>query len=89
MALLMYGDWQTIAWTTLTAGLGVGFLSVAFGGWFRRAVGIYVRLLAGLAGLALLYADPVADLAGVAIGALAAILLFLSRRPVGPRGFAG
>jgi TRAP-type uncharacterized transport system fused permease subunit len=89
MALLMFGDWQTIAWTTLTAGLGVGFLSVAFGGWFRGQVGIHVRLLAGLAGLALLYADPAADLAGVAIGAVAAILLLLSRRTVGPRGFAG
>ena len=89
MALLMFGDWQTIAWSTLTAGLGVGFLSVAFGGWFRGRVGIYARLLAGLAGLALLYADPAADLAGVAIGAVAAILLLLSRRPVGPRGFAG
>jgi TRAP transporter 4TM/12TM fusion protein len=89
MALLMFGDWQTIVWTALTAGLGVGFLSVAFGGWFRGQVGIYARLLAGLAGLALLYADPAADLAGVAIGAVAAILLLLSRRPVGPRGFAG
>jgi TRAP-type uncharacterized transport system fused permease subunit len=86
----MFGDGQTIVWTTLTAGLGVGFLlGVAFGGWFRGAVGPVVRVLCLVCGLALLFADPAADLVGVAIGAVAAILLVLSRRPVGQGGSPG
>jgi TRAP transporter 4TM/12TM fusion protein len=66
-ALLMFGDWQTIAWTTLTAMIGVGLLSVAVGGWIGRPVGPVVRGLSLVAGLALLFADPGADLLGAAI----------------------
>ena len=66
-ALLMFGDWQTIAWTTLTAMIGVGLLSVAVGGWIGRSVGPVVRGLSLVAGLALLFADPGADLLGAAI----------------------
>jgi TRAP-type uncharacterized transport system fused permease subunit len=82
MALLMFGDWQTIVWTTLTAALGVGLLSVAFGGWFRGAVGPVVRVLCLVSGLALLVADPGADLIGavIAIGAIGSTMVF-SRAP--------
>jgi len=79
-ALLMFGDWQTIAWTTLTAALGVGLLSVAFGGWLVGQVHSALRVIFGLAGLALIYADPAVDVAGLAIGAVAATLHLLSRR---------
>jgi len=71
MSLLMFGDWQTIMWTTLTAAMGVGLLSVAFGGWFRGAVGPVVRVLCLVSGLALLVADPGADLIGAAIAIVA------------------
>lgn len=67
MSLLMFGDVADIVWTTLTAAAGVAALSVAFGGWFLGPAGLTVRLLAGAAGLALLYADPVADAAGAVI----------------------
>jgi TRAP-type uncharacterized transport system fused permease subunit len=78
----MFGDAADIVWTTLTAAAGVAALSVAVGGWFLGPAGLAVRLLAGAAGLALLYADPVADAAGtvIAIAAGGVQLLQLQRK---------
>jgi hypothetical protein len=55
---------------------------VAFGGWFLGPAGLTVRVLAGAAGLALLYADPIADAAGavIAIAAGGAQLLQLQKK---------
>ncbi len=72
MSLLMFGDWQTIVWTTVTAVMGVGLLSVAVGGWFGQSVGPVIRGLSLVAGLALLVADPGADLVG---GAIAVVVI--------------
>lgn len=83
MSLLMFGNWMDIAWTTATAAAGVAALAVAFGGWFLGPAGQVVRSLAGCAGLALLYADPAADVIGAVLAGLATVLQVM-RREKGP-----
>lgn len=82
MSLLMFGGAAEIIWTTATAAAGVAALAVACGGWFLGPAGLTVRLLAGAAGLALLYADPIADAVGavIMIAAGGAQLLQLQRK---------
>lgn len=70
-ALLMQGTWTDIFWTTLTAGLAVTALAAAFGGWILREANLSERVVAGAAGLALFYADPIADAVGMALGVVA------------------
>jgi hypothetical protein len=60
-------------------------LAVACGGWFLGQAGWAVRALAGCAGLALLYADPTADVIGAVIAGLAIALQVMGDR----RGEAG
>jgi TRAP transporter 4TM/12TM fusion protein len=68
--LLMQGSWATIIWTTLTACLAVTALAAAFGGWIVQQASMAERVLAGIAGLALFYADPRFDLVGFVLGAV-------------------
>ena len=69
-----------LAWTTVTASAGVAALAVACGGWFLGQAGWAVRVLAGCAGLALLYADPAADVIGAVIAGLAIVLQVMGKR---------
>lgn len=87
MALLMFGDWQTIVWTTLTAMIGVGLLSVAFGGWCFGIVNRWARIVHVVAGLALLDADMLSDMVGASLAALGVALhLLVGARPGFARG---
>ena len=71
VGLLMQGSWSGILWTTFTACLAVTALAAAFGGWMLREANLSERVVAGAAGLALFYADPMVDLAGLALAAAA------------------
>jgi TRAP-type uncharacterized transport system fused permease subunit len=81
--LLMQGTWATIIWTTLTACLAVTALAAAFGGWIVRQASMLERVIAGIAGLALFYADPRFDLVGFVLGAvvLAMHVMRVRRQP--------
>ncbi len=85
-SLLMIGNVPTIIWTFITACLAVAALAIAFGGWFIRRAAFPERVIAGLAGLALLYADLRFDIAGFALLGLAtAVHLLMTRgEPVAP-----
>jgi TRAP transporter 4TM/12TM fusion protein len=72
--LLMQGSWSTIIWTTLTACLAVTALAAAFGGWIVRQATFAERVIAGVAGLALFYADPWFDVAGLLMGVVVFVL---------------
>jgi TRAP transporter 4TM/12TM fusion protein len=88
-SLLLIGDWVTIVQTFITACVAVAALAIAFGGWFIRQAGPVERVLAGLGGLALLYADPRSDIAGIALLALAtAVHLLLTRNAPQPSSAA-
>jgi len=85
-SLLMIGSVPTIIWTFITACVAVAALAITFGGWFIRRAAWPERILAGFAGLALLYADPRFDIAGFALlGLAAAVHLLVTRSgPVAP-----
>lgn len=70
-SLLMLGDPATIIWTFITACLAVAALAGAFGGYFIKQANLVERLLAGVGGLALLYADVRFDVAGLVLLTLA------------------
>jgi TRAP-type uncharacterized transport system fused permease subunit len=72
--LLLIGDLPTIAITFVTSCLAVGALAVAFGGWLIRPASVVERVLMGLGGLALLYADVRYDVVGPVLLAGAATL---------------
>lgn len=78
------GDWGLIAWTTITACIAVGAFAIAFGGYFLRPANMPERIVAGLAGLALLYADTRFDIAGFAFLLIAIGMHVIRTRREGP-----
>jgi TRAP transporter 4TM/12TM fusion protein len=66
-AVLGAGGWLQILITTFTACVAVAALAAAFGGWMLRQANLVERILMGLAGFALLYADTRLDLLGAAL----------------------
>jgi TRAP transporter 4TM/12TM fusion protein len=87
-ALLGIGGWGDIAFALAASALGVLALSVAAGGWLIGAgpAGPVPRVVAGLAGVLLLWLDAWTVAAGVALLALAAVLVVVgarTRRSVG------
>jgi TRAP transporter 4TM/12TM fusion protein len=64
VGLLLVGSIANIVWTTFTAVISVCALAVAFGGWLRAAANVPERIIAGVAGLALMYADVRSDILG-------------------------
>jgi TRAP-type uncharacterized transport system fused permease subunit len=77
-SLLLIGAPLTIAWTFITACFAVAALAIAFGGWIVQHANMVERVLAGLGGLALLYADTRIDMVGFAL-VLVACILHLAR----------
>lgn len=66
-AALTAGGWVNIVITFFTACIAVAALAAAFGGWMLRQCTLLERILMGLAGFALLYADTRLDLIGAAL----------------------
>lgn len=67
VGLLMIGTPLAIALTFVTSCLAVAALAVALGGYFIKSANLVERVLMGLGGLALLYADVRFDLVGGAL----------------------
>jgi TRAP transporter 4TM/12TM fusion protein len=78
MGLLLRGSAGSIAWSSLTAALGVAALAFGAGGWLKRRANAVERTLATAAGLLLIYPSLSADTFGVAIFT-AAVALHLWR----------
>jgi TRAP-type uncharacterized transport system fused permease subunit len=70
----------TTVWTFITACVAVGALAVAFGGYLVAPASIPERVLMGVGGVALLYANPTSDLIGGALVILALALHLLRGR---------
>jgi len=79
-SLLMIGDVGTIMWTFFTSCVAVAALAVALGGYFVRQANMVERVIAGVGGLALLYADPRFDMVGFALLAVASVIHLLRVR---------
>jgi TRAP-type uncharacterized transport system fused permease subunit len=71
LGLLLIGEPLAIVITFVTACIAVAGFAIAFGGWILREANLIERVLGGVAGLCLLYADLWLDLAGFALLALA------------------
>jgi TRAP transporter 4TM/12TM fusion protein len=69
-AVLRQGGWVSLTITFLTACVAVAALAAAFGGWMLRQANLAERVIMGIAGFSLLYADTRLDLAGAALLAL-------------------
>ena len=82
-ALLGRGSFAEILWTTAVAMLAVAGLAVATGGWVPGIgpAGTPSRVLGGVAGLLLLYLEPVTIALGVGALAAAAAWAFFVRAP--------
>jgi TRAP transporter 4TM/12TM fusion protein len=80
--LLARGPWTGVLWASLVAMCAVAGLAVATGGWVPGigAAGPVSRVLAGLAGLLLLYLAPLTIVIGGVALVLAAVLAVIQRR---------
>ncbi len=80
--LLARGPLPGVLWTAAVAALAVFAVAVATGGWFPGAgpAGVAGRVLAGLAGVLLLYLEPGAIAAGLGALALAGALTAVRNR---------
>lgn len=67
LSLLGQGAWVQLTVTFLTACVAVAALAAAFGGYMLRQCTMLERVLLGLAGFALLYADVRLDMVGAAL----------------------
>ncbi len=93
--LLMLGDPWQIAIDVATATVGVYLISVAFVGFLTRPLGWISRIVLTLAGIAAMVPDAalglggMADLAGVAVGALLVVREYVSVRKTGVPAHSG
>ncbi len=80
LGLLLIGEPLGIAWTFLTACVAVAAFAACFGGFLLGPANPLERLLFGLGGLGLLYADPRGDAIGAGFLILGGGLHLLRRR---------
>jgi TRAP transporter 4TM/12TM fusion protein len=71
MGLLLQGQPLDVFVTIVSSCVAVAAFAAAFGGWIVRRANIVERIIAGVAGLALLYADAGYDVLGLCALALA------------------
>jgi TRAP transporter 4TM/12TM fusion protein len=79
-ALLLEGSAGDVALAVAASVVAVAALAVVTGGWLAGPAGWPVRVLAGLAALLLLYLEPRAIGAGLALAAAAVAVQLLARR---------
>ena len=79
---LATANWWSIAEVTFTAMVGVAALAAGFQGWALRRTTLVERIMFVIAGLALVYPTPMADLVGLALASAAMGMQFMRGRPV-------
>jgi TRAP-type uncharacterized transport system fused permease subunit len=82
IGLLLKGSWGNIAWTTITAAVGLAALAAGLTGWLLMKTTLLERGLLVAAGLVLVYPSLLQDLVGLTLFALAAVLQYQHRRSV-------
>jgi TRAP transporter 4TM/12TM fusion protein len=79
---LATANWWSIAEVTFTAALGVAALAAGFQGWALKRATWVERVMLLVAGFALVYPAPAADLLGIGLVVVALGLQYLRGRPV-------
>jgi len=85
IGLLLKGSWGNIAWTTITAAVGLAALAAGLTGWLLMKTTWFERGLLVAAGLVLVYPSLLEDLIGLTLFAVAAALQYLHRRSAAGR----
>jgi len=78
MGLLLSAPAATIAWSSLTAAVGVAALAFGAGGWLKQRANVLERVMASMSGLLLIYPTSSADAVGLTV-LVAAVTLHLWR----------
>ena len=78
MGLLLRAPAATIAWSSLTAAVGVAALAFGAGGWLKQRANVLERVMASISGLLLIYPTSSADAVGLTV-LVAAVTLHLWR----------
>jgi hypothetical protein len=80
--LLGRGPVLQVVWTSAAACLGVAALAIATGGWVLGIgeAGRVPRILAGVAGLLLMYLNPISIALGAGLLTCALVVTYLFRR---------
>jgi len=81
--LLLKGPWENIAWTSVTAAVGLTALAAGLTGWMLMKTTWLERALLLAAGLVLVYPSLIQDVIGLVLFASAAALQYLRRRTGG------
>ena len=79
-ALLMIGDWPTIAWSFATATVGIVLVAGGLHGYFLTAASTWQRALLTGGGICLVFPGIWTDLAGGGLGAMVIVTKVIKRR---------
>src|SRR5688572_2814798 len=80
VGLLLKGPWENIAWTSVTAAVGLAALAAGLTGWMLMKTTWLERGLLLAAGLVLVYPSLLQDVIGLALFASAGALQYFRRR---------
>ena len=72
--LLLQAPIETVAWTSVSAAIGIGAFAASFGGWIFRPASMVERVLMAVAGTLLVLADARLDAIGLGLTAVVVIL---------------
>ena len=81
--LLLKGPWENIAWTSVTAAVGLAALAAGLTGWLLMKTTWLERGLLLAAGLVLVYPSLIQDVIGLLLFASAGLLQHFRRRAGG------
>ena len=72
--ILLKGPVVDVIWTTITAFIGIGALAGGVENWFLKRTTLYERVMLIVAGLALVYPEPLYDIVGFGLMVLVIVL---------------
>jgi TRAP-type uncharacterized transport system fused permease subunit len=81
IGILLKGPWTAVAWTSLTAAIGIVALAGGVQGWLFKKTLLFERALLVAAGLFLVYPAPICDVVGIGL----VILVAAMQRGILPR----
>jgi TRAP-type uncharacterized transport system fused permease subunit len=73
VGILLKGSVTDVIWTTVTAFIGIAALAGGVENWFFKKTTLYERIMLIVAGLALVYPEPLYDIVG--FGLLAIVMV--------------
>jgi TRAP transporter 4TM/12TM fusion protein len=74
VGILLKGPVTDVIWTTITAFVGIGALAGGVENWFLKKTTFYERIMLIVAGLALVYPEPLYDIVGFVLIAVVILL---------------